>query len=127
MSLNNLSYTIIGKAIEVHRILGPGLLEKTYKKCLAYELREAGLIVEEERQLPVSYKGIVLEQAYRIDIIVNQCIVIELKSVGSILPVHEAQILTYMKLGGFELGLLINFNTTTLIKGMKRFINSKSL
>ncbi|MFN4253999.1 MAG: GxxExxY protein [Saprospiraceae bacterium] len=123
---NKLTEIIIGRAIEVHRLLGPGLLESAYRKCLAHELRQAGLTVEEEKPLPVVYKDIQLDQGYRLDILVNGRIVLELKSIDAIAPVHSAQMLTYLKFGGYPLGLLINFNVTLLKEGLKRFAMSKN-
>lgn len=122
MTLNETSYLIIGKAIEIHKILEPGLLESTYQKCLLYELTKAGLIVEKEKVLPIVYKGIEFEQGYRIDLLVNKQIVIELKCVEQILPVHIAQTLSYVKLGKYRLGLLINFHSKVLKQGIKRLI-----
>ncbi len=121
-NLNKLSEKIIGSAIEVHRTLGPGLLESTYRKCLVYELKAKKLTIEEEKTLPVVYKDIQLESAYRIDIVVNQSIIVELKHVETLLDVHKAQVLTYLKLGAYPLGLLINFNVKLLKNGIKRFV-----
>ena len=122
--LNNLSYQIIGCAIEVHRILGPGLLESAYQNCLIYELKKAGLKVEKEISLPIVYKNIELNQGYRIDLLVNEQIVIELKTVEELTDVHKAQVLTYLKLGDFPLGLLINFHSKILKNNIKRYINT---
>lgn len=123
--LNALSYKVIGLAIEVHRQLGPGLLESAYQACLIYELQKAGLKVEKEISLPISYKEIKLDQGYRIDLLIEDKLVIELKTVEDFSSVHFAQILTYLKLGEYPLGLLINFNSKTLKNNIKRFINSK--
>lgn len=123
MTLNEISYIIIGKAIDVHRILGPGLLESAYQECLLYELKKEGLTVEKEKYLPLIYKELRLHQGYRLDLLVNNQIVVELKCVEKIAPVHKAQVLTYLKLGHYKLGLLINFNTQVLTQGIKRFIN----
>ena len=122
MNENELSNLIIGKAIEIHKELGPGLLESAYKECLYYELVTAGLKVEKEKPLPVIYKDIKLEQGYRIDLLVENKVVIELKTVDSFTDVHMAQVLTYLKFGHFKLGLLFNFNVTLLKNGIKRFV-----
>jgi len=121
MELNEITGIIIGCAIEVHKSLGPGLLESAYEECLAYELTKKGLIIKRQQPTPVVYKEIKLECGYRIDILVENAVVIELKVVDSINPVHEAQILTYMKFADKKLGLLINFNVTILKDGIKRF------
>ena len=112
---------IIGCAIEVHRELGPDLLESTYQQCLAHEMSLNGLEFKLEHPLPVRYKGILLDCGYRIDLLVEEEVVIELKSVEELLPIHQAQIPTYMKLTEMETGLLINFNVTMLKDGIKRF------
>jgi len=122
--LNALSYKVIGLAIEVHRNLGPGLLESAYQACLLHELKKAGLKVEKEIPLPINYKEIKLEQGYRIDLLIEDKLVIELKTVEEFTSVHYAQILTYLRLGNFPLGLLINFNSKILKNNIKRFINS---
>jgi len=118
---NQITSSIIGKAIEVHRELGPGLLESAYKECLYYELTKSGLIVEREKALPIVYKELKLDHGYRIDLLVENQVVIELKTVECFTDVHEAQILTYLKLGGYLLGLLINFNVKLLKQGLKRY------
>jgi len=120
---NELTNKIIGCAIEVHKILGPGLLESAYQECLYYELRKAGLKVEKEIPMPIIYKEIKLEHGYRMDFLVENKVVIELKTVESFTSVHLAQILTYLRLGKYKLGLLINFNVTKLTNGLKRVIN----
>lgn len=122
MDTNELSSLIIGKAIEVHKALGPGLLESTYKECLYYELTALGLNVEKEKPLPIIYKDIKLDHGYRIDLLVENKIVIELKAVETFTDVHFAQVLTYLKVGDFKLGLLLNFNVLRLKDGIKRFI-----
>lgn len=124
MTENELSQIIIGKAIEVHRILGPGLLESAYQECLLYELKQAGLNVEKEKALPIVYKEIKLEHGYRIDLLVENKVVIEIKTVEVLTDVHTAQVLTYIKLGDYKLGLLINFNTKLLKDGLKRYVNN---
>ena len=115
---------IIGAAIEVHKTLGPGLLESAYQECLFFELKNLDLKVKKEVSLPIIYKDIKLDHGYRIDILVEDKIVLELKTVESFTDVHSAQILTYMKLGNYPLGLLINFHTKLLKYGLKRFINT---
>jgi GxxExxY protein len=122
--LDSLSYKIIGLAIEVHRQLGPGLLESAYQQCLYYEIKKAGLKVEKEITLPIVYKEIKLDQGYRIDLLIEDKLVIELKTVESFTSIHFAQILTYLKLGNYPLGLLINYNSKILRNNIKRFINS---
>ena len=122
MKFNDSSFEILAKAFEVHTILGPGLLESTYQECLFYELTKAGFDVQKELSLPLCYKDLDLEKAYRIDLLINNIIVVEVKAVERFLPVHEAQILTYMKLGDYKTGLLINFNTKSLKEGIKRFV-----
>jgi GxxExxY protein len=112
---------IIGCAIEVHRVLGPGLLESAYEECLAYELQKKGLMVKRQLPLPVIYKDIQLECGYKINLLVDDSVVVELKSVDEINPVHKAQILTYMKIADKPVGLLINFNVKILKDGIKRF------
>ena len=124
--LNLLSYKVIGLAIEVHRQLGPGLLESAYQACLIYELQKSGIKVEKEIPLPISYKEIKLDQGYRIDLLIEDKLVVELKTVEDFNSVHFAQILTYLKLGNYPLGLLINFNSKILKKNIKRFINTKN-
>lgn len=120
--LNKISYDIIGCAYKVHSQLGPGLLESTYKVCLAYELENMNYKVEVEKALPVIYNEIKLEAGYRIDILVNKKVIVELKSVDALNDVHTAQILTYLKLADIKLGLLINFNVNDLKKGIKRYV-----
>ena len=117
-----LSHKVIGCAIEVHRALGPGLLESTYQKCLAHELGIAGVIFKAEYPLPVHYKDVRIDCGYRIDILVEDEIILELKSVESLLPIHEAQLLTYLKLSKVKQGFLINFNVRRLKDGIKSFI-----
>jgi len=121
MELNELTEIVIGCAIEVHRNLGPGLLESAYQECLIYELKTYGLYVEREIKLPIIYKEIQIDHGYRIDLLIENRLVIELKTVEKFTDVHTAQILTYMKLGGYATGLLINFNTKLLKDGIKRF------
>jgi GxxExxY protein len=122
MELNELTGKIIGAAIEVHRQLGPGMLESAYEECIDYELTEGGLFIERQKPVPVVYKAIKLECGYRIDILVNDTVVLELKSVEALASVHEAQILTYMRFSHKKIGLLINFNVTVLKNGLRRFV-----
>jgi GxxExxY protein len=119
---NNLSSTIIGCAIEVHKHLGPGLLESAYRDCLLYELVNSGLKVEKEKPMPIIYKTMKLDHGYRIDLLVEKKVVIEIKTVECFNDVHTAQVLTYLKFGNYKLGLLLNFNVTTLKHGIKRVI-----
>lgn len=122
MVYNELTGTIIGHAMEVHKHLGPGLLESAYSECLLYELQQSGLHVEIQKPLPIVYKNVRLEHGYRIDLLVEKTVVIELKTVDCFTEVHYAQILTYLKLGGYPVGLLINFHTKILKDGIKRFV-----
>ena len=121
---NELSRKIIGCAIEVHRNLGPGLLESAYQHCLLHELKQKGLDVKKEVPRPIIYKDIKLDHGYRMDILVNNKIVVEIKCVDFINDVHLAQLLTYLKLGNYRLGLLFNFHTTVLKSGIKRVVNN---
>jgi len=121
---SKLTEKIIGAAIEVHRTLGPGLLESAYQECLLFELKSRGLNVEKEKALPIIYKDIKLDHGYRIDLLVENKIVLELKTVESLTDVHTAQVLTYLKLGNYPIGLLINFHTKLLKNGLKRYINT---
>ena len=123
MNENELSNKIIGIAIDIHHSLGPGLLESAYKECLFYRLKKDGFFVEKEKPMPLIYEEINLECGYRIDILVEKKVVIEIKSVESLSDVHFAQTLTYMKLGSFKLGLLINFNVSLLKDGIRRIAN----
>ena len=122
MKFDDLSNKIIGCAIEVHRELGPGLLESTYEQCLAYELSRAKIPFKVQVGLPVAYKEILLDCGYRIDLLADDRLIVELKSVEQLLKIHEAQILTYMKLAAVSVGLLINFNVDVLRKGVRRFV-----
>ena len=122
MQFDDLSRQVIGCAIEVHKTLGAGLLESTYEKCLAYELGLAGLFYTAQELLSVNYKGVVLDCGYRLDLVVENKLIVELKSVEKLQKIHEAQILTYMKLTGLSTGLLINFNEIVLKNGIKRFV-----
>jgi GxxExxY protein len=113
---------VIGAAIEVHRHLGPGLLESAYESCLAYELRQRGIKVEAQQVLPVMYKGLALDAGYRLDLLVEQTLIVEIKSVEELHPIHTAQVLTYLKQMKLSLGLLINFNVPLLRNGIKRIV-----
>lgn len=122
MEQDPLSKQVIGLCIEVHRALGPGLLESAYEECLNHDLRESGLEFERQVAIPVAYKGVKLETGFRADIIVEKALLLEIKAVERLLPVHEAQVLTYLKFSGIGKGLLINFNTRLLKDGIKRFV-----
>ena len=122
MEFDELSRRVIGCAIEVHRNLGPGLLESKYRQCLACELSNAGIQFQMELPVPVRYKDILLDCGYRIDLLVDRRLIFEIKSGEALLPIHQAQILTYMRLANVPLGLLINFNVTKLQNGIKRFV-----
>jgi GxxExxY protein len=122
MDINDLTGQIIGAAIEVHKALGPGLLESVYEECLAHELDLRRIQYERQYPILVKYKGVQLDCAYRIDLLVDNLVILELKSLDSLEPVHEAQILTYLKLTGRKIGLLINFNVPVLRDGIKRLI-----
>jgi len=119
---DTLTGEIIGAAIEVHRHLGPGLLESAYAACLAYELSKRTLRFEREKTLPVVYKEVHLDAGYRLDFLVEESVVVELKSIDELTPTHEAQVLSYLKLGGYKRGLLINFNVNSLRNGLKRLV-----
>jgi GxxExxY protein len=121
--LNAITLTIIQCAIEVHRVLGPGLLERIYLVCLCYELRGRGLTVVAQRVLPIHYKEFTFDLGYRIDVLVEDEIIVELKAVETVQPVHYAQLLSYLRLSDKRLGLLINFNVPVLVKGIKRIAN----
>jgi GxxExxY protein len=123
MDINELSNKIIGAAIEVHKTLGPGLLESTYEKCLSYELVLRKFTIEQQKVVPVKYKGIELDCGYRLDIIVENQIILELKACDQIEPIHEAQLLTYLKLTGLKIGLLLNFNVPMMKEGIVRIVN----
>jgi GxxExxY protein len=122
MEFDDLSNRVIGCAIQVHRELGPGLLESTYEQCLAYELIQTGIPFKIQQPIPVTYKQIKLDCGYRVDFLVEDRLIVELKSVEQLSKIHEAQVLTYMKLAHIRIGLLINFNVQILKKGIKRFV-----
>ena len=123
-SFNELTERVIGACIEIHRALGPGLLESAYEECLCHELSIAEIKFERQKPLPVHYKAVNLDCGYRLDLVVEQKLIVELKAVESLLPIHEAQLLTYLKLSGLTLGLLINFNVPVLKSGIKRIANN---
>jgi GxxExxY protein len=121
--LNKLTEGIIGAAIAVHRELGPGLLESAYEACLEFELIDRGNRVERQKELPVIYRSVKVDCGYRLDLLVEDKVVIELKAVDSLLPIHDAQLISYLKLSGKKIGLLINFNIRQLTKGIRRKVN----
>jgi GxxExxY protein len=123
MDINELTSKIIGAAIEVHKNLGPGLLESAYEECLCYELDVRKTFYERQKSLPVVYKGVRLDCGYRLDIVVANKVIIEIKACNYLQPIHEAQLLTYLRLAGIKVGLLMNFNVTVLKDGIKRIAN----
>lgn len=123
MNENELSNKLIGFGIEVHRALGPGLLESAYKECLYYKICKSGFNVEKEKPIPLMFEEVKLDCGYRLDLVVEQKLVVEIKSVDSLNAIHLAQVLTYLKLGNYKLGLLINFNVLMLKDGIKRVVN----
>ena len=122
IEFEELSRAVIGCAIEVHRELGPGLLESAYEQCLAHELRLKGIAFELQKVMPVEYKGVLIDCGYRLDLVVEGRLIVELKAVSAIEPIHEAQLLTYLKLAKVKTGLLINFNVPLLREGIKRLV-----
>ncbi|MGB9872512.1 MAG: GxxExxY protein, partial [Anaerolineae bacterium] len=122
--LDRITEAIIGAAIEVHRALGPGLLESAYEACLAFELAQQGLKVEQQKPLPVIYKEVRLDCGYRLDLLVEGAVIVEIKAVDHLAPIHQAQLLSYLKLSGCKVGLLINFNVQVLKEGIKRVVNN---
>ena len=120
---NEISNEVIGAAIEVHRYLGPGLLESAYEECLCYEFDRRGIKYERQKPLPIVYKDTKLDCGYRLDLVVNYLVILELKAVDQVQPIHSAQVLTYLKLSSLKLGILINFNVTVLKNGIKRIVN----
>ncbi len=122
--LNKITETIIGVAINVHRTLGPGLLESAYEACVAFDLAETGLLVEQQKPLPIVYRGVNLDCGYRLDLLVEKEVIVELKSVDKLLPIHKAQLMSYLKLSGCKVGLLINFNVEVLKGGIVRIVNN---
>jgi len=125
-NMNQLSSKIIGAAIEVHKTLGPGLLESAYEECLCHELSIQGLLFEKQKPLSVDYKGKKLDCGYRLDIVVEKEVIIELKSCEKVEPIHKAQLLTYLKLSGLNLGLILNFNVPLMRDGIVRIVNELS-
>jgi len=123
--LNKITEAIIGGAIQVHRVLGPGLLESAYEACLAFELKKRGLSIEQELPLPLIYDQVKLDCGYRVDLPVEREVVVEIKSVDALAPIHEAQVMSYLKLSGCKVALLINFNVLLLKDGIRRFVNGK--
>ena len=123
MDINNLTGNVIGSAIEVHKALGPGLLESIYEECLCIEFNKRNIAFERQKELTIEYKHITLDVGYRVDIIVSGELIVELKACETLLPIHEAQLLTYLKLSGIKYGLLINFNVPVLKEGIKRLAN----
>lgn len=121
--LNRLSNETIGAAIEVHRNLGPGLLESVYESCLSRELRQRGFDVENQVPIPIRYKEITLDEGYRIDLLVERKLLLELKSIDKVLPIHTAQVLTYLKMTGLRMALIFNFNVQLMRSGIKRIVN----
>ena len=120
---NGITDTIIGAAIQVHRVLGPALLESAYEACLAFELKKRGLSIEQQWPLPLIYEQVKLDCGYRVDLLVEGVVVIEVKSVEAVAPIHEAQVISYLKLSGCKVGLLVNFNVVLLKDGIRRFVN----
>lgn len=123
MKINEITNEIIGAAIEVHRVLGPGLLESAYEECLCHELGFRGVSYSRQKELPVSYKGIRLDCGYRLDLLVANSVVVEIKAIDGLLPIHEGQLLTYLKMGGWQVGLLMNFNVPVLKDGIRRIVH----
>jgi GxxExxY protein len=124
MEINQLSSKIIGAAIEVHKVLGPGLLESAYEKCLCHELKLRGLSFDNQKPLPLVFKGKEIDCGYRLDIVVDNAIILELKACEKIEPIHKAQLLTYLKLSGLALGLVLNFNVPVMRRGIVRIVNN---
>ena len=122
-AINKITETIIGSAIAVHKSIGPGLLESAYEACLAFELADRGLSVERQKALPVIYRDVKLDCGYRLDLLVEEKVIVELKAIDKLLPIHSAQLLSYLKLSGCKVGLLINFNVKILKSGLRRIIN----
>jgi GxxExxY protein len=121
--LNRITESIIGAAVDVHRTLGPGLLESAYESCLAFELAERGLKIEHQKPLPVVYREVKLECGYRLDLLVDEAVIVEIKTVNQLAPIHKAQLLSYLRLSGCKVGLLINFNVKVLKEGVVRVVN----
>jgi GxxExxY protein len=124
MEINRITEIIIGRAIEVHKALGPGLLENAYEECLYYELKQTGIKVEKQKVLPLTYKEVHLDVGYRLDLFVEDKVIVELKAVESLNELHQAQLITYLKVSDCQVGLLINFNVTRLTDGLRRMVNN---
>jgi GxxExxY protein len=124
MTVDEIASEIVDAAFKVHVALGPGLLESAYEACLAFELRKRGLSVEQQKPQAISYEGLTIDAGYRLDLLVADCVIVELKAVEQLLPVHQAQIITYLKLSGKSLGFLINFHVPVLKQGIRRFANN---
>jgi len=124
MEINRITEIIIGCAIEVHRALGPGLLENAYEECLYYELKQVGIKVEKQKALPLTYKEVHLDVGYRLDLFIEDKVIVELKAVEALNEIHQAQLITYLKVSGCKVGLLINFNVAKLTDGLKRMVNN---
>ena len=122
-NLNDISGQVVDAAMKVHSTLGPGLLESAYEACLGHELRKRGVGVQTQLPLPITYDGVRIEIGYRVDLLVDEAVVVELKAVAKLQPIHEAQLLSYLKLSGHQIGLLINFHTLRLKDGIKRMVN----
>lgn len=121
MHINDLTRQIIAAAIDVHRVLGPGLLESAYEECFCHDLKLRKIHFERQKSLPLTYKNVALDCGFRVDVLVSDAVVVEIKAVDALKPIHDAQLLTYLRLGGWKLGLLINFNVSVLKNGIKRF------
>lgn len=121
MHINDLTRQIIAAAIDVHRVLGPGLLESAYEECFCHELKLREIHFKRQKSLPLTYKNVALDCGFRVDVLVSDAVVVEIKAVDALKPIHDAQLLTYLRLGGWKLGLLINFNVSVLKNGIKRF------
>lgn len=122
--LDQITHRIIGAAIEVHKILGPGLLESAYEACLAYEIRQLGYEVKQQKPLPVTYKDVKLDCGYRLDLVVEDAVIVEIKAIEQLAPIHDAQQISYLRLTNKRVGLLINFHVTLLKNGVKRIVNN---
>ncbi len=122
--VNPITELVIGGAIEVHRALGPGLLESAHEACLEFELKERGLLVERQKELPVVYRGVLIDCGYRLDLWVDRRVIVEVKSIDELAPIHHAQLLSYLKLTKCSVGLLINFNVRLLTQGLKRLVHN---
>jgi len=124
MDIEKVASEIVDSAIKVHKALGPGLLESAYQQCLIYELRQRGLNAESEVPMPIKYGEVKIDAGYRMDLVINKMIVVENKTVEKLLPIHQAQLLTYLKLSGYSLGFLLNWNVTIMKDGIKRIVNN---